>query len=115
MIGDREVRGPAALPETEFADPIPVPTRAINISSSGLRNASGASISTHSGRIERPQERYLLVERLNLDRAGHVSKTYMERFDRIEIDLTDSVFEIEVTYRSAGPAEWVTEPSEGSR
>lgn len=110
-----EVREIAALIEDEYAHAILIQTSAQEMSAPDLSDACGASVSTIYRRIERLQEYDLLSERMNLDRDGHHYKTYTARLDRIEIELVDGAFEIEVTYRPADAADRFTDLFEGLR
>lgn len=115
MTEDSDVREIAALLEDEYAHYILVHTSEHEMSAPELSEACDASVSTVYRRIERLQEHDLLDERLQLDRDGHHYKTYRARLQRIEIELTDDGFEIEVSYRPENPADSFTDLFEGFR
>ncbi|MFC6824563.1 helix-turn-helix domain-containing protein [Halopelagius fulvigenes] len=114
MSGD-EVRGLAALLEDEYAHAILIRTSTREMSAPELSDACDASVSTIYRRIERLQEYDLLSERLQLDKDGHHYKTYRARLDRIEIELNDGEFSVDVTYRAEDPADRFTGLFEGLR
>lgn len=115
MRADGEVREIAALLEDEYAHAILIYTSDRAMSAEELSDACEASVSTIYRRIERLQEKDLLAEQLQLDRDGHHYNTYAARLDRIEIELTDGGFEIEVTYRPDDAADRFTDLFEGLR
>lgn len=115
MTDGREVREVAALLEDEYAHTILIHTSTQEMSATDLSEACDASVSTIYRRIERLQEHDLLSEQLNLDRDGHHYKTYTARLDRIEIELVDGGFEIEITYRPEDAADRFTDLFEGLR
>jgi DNA-binding transcriptional ArsR family regulator len=115
MNEESEVRAIAALLEDEYAHDILRHTSEQPMSANELSDACDASVSTVYRRIERLQEHDLLAEELELDRDGHHYKTYRARLDRIEIELVDGRFEIEVTYREENAADRFTDLFEGLR
>ncbi|GAA0200607.1 helix-turn-helix domain-containing protein [Haladaptatus pallidirubidus] len=115
MAEDSEVREIAALLEDEYAHAILIYTSENAMSAPELSDACEASVSTIYRRIERLQEHELLDEQLQLDRDGHHYKTYTARLERIEIELREGKFEIEVTYRPADAADRFTDLFEGLR
>ena len=115
MTGDSGVREIAALLEDKYTHAILIYTSSQEMSAPELSDACDASVSTIYRRIERLQKHDLLTERLNLDQDGHHYNTYTARLDRIEIELVDGAFEIEVTYRPEDPADRFTDLFEGLR
>ncbi|WP_436343897.1 helix-turn-helix domain-containing protein [Natronorubrum sp. FCH18a] len=115
MIEDSDVREFAALFEDEYAHAILIHTSTKAMSAAELSEACDASISTVYRRIERLQEHDLLDERLQPDRDGHHYKTYAARLERVEIELVDGSFELDVTYRSDNAADRFTDLFEGLR
>lgn len=115
MTEGNEVREIAALLEDEYAHAILIHTSTGEMSATDLSEACDASVSTIYRRIERLQEHDLLAEQLNLDRDGHHYKTYTARLDRIEIELAEDGFEIEITYRPEDAADRFTDLFEGLR
>jgi hypothetical protein len=115
MTDDGDVREIAALLEDEYAHAILIHTSTREMSAPELSDACGASVSTIYRRIERLQRYDLLAERLQLDRGGHHYKTYRARLERIEIELVDGAFEIDVTYRTEDAADRFTDLFEGFR
>ncbi|WP_224450439.1 helix-turn-helix domain-containing protein [Haloprofundus salilacus] len=115
MTDGSDVRAVSALLEDEYAHAILIQTSRREMSAPELSEACDASVSTIYRRIERLQEYDLLDERLQLDRDGHHYNTYKARLERIEIELTDGEFEIEVTYREETAADRFTDLFEGLR
>ncbi len=115
MTVNSEVREIAALLEDEYAHAILIHTSEQTMSAPELSDACDASVSTIYRRIERLQEHDLLAEQLQLDQDGHHYKTYTARLDRVEIELRDGAFEIEITYRPDDAADRFTELFEGLR
>lgn len=115
MIGDSDVREIAALLEDEYAHAILIHTSTHEMSASELSDTCDASVSTIYRRIERLQEHDLLAEQLHLDRDGHHYNTYTARLERIEIELVDGAFEINLTYRPEDAADRFTDLFEGLR
>jgi predicted HTH transcriptional regulator len=115
MTEDSKVREIAALLEDEYAHAILIHTSTQEMSAPELSDACEASVSTIYRRIERLQEHDLLAEQLHLDQDGHHYKTYTARFERIDIELVDGAFEIEVTYRPEAAADRFTNLFEGLR
>jgi len=115
MTGESEVREIAALLEDEYAHAILIYTSTQEMSAPELSDTTDASVSTIYRRIERLQEHDLLAEQLNLDRDGHHYKTYTARLERIEIELIEGAFEIEMTYRPEDAADRFTDLFEGLR
>jgi predicted transcriptional regulator len=115
MTEDGDVREIAALLEDEYAHAILIHTSDRAMSADELSNACDASVSTIYRRIERLREHDLLAEQLQLDREGHHYRTYTARLQRIEIELEDGAFEMEVTYRPEDAADRFTNLFEGLR
>lgn len=115
MTEDSEVREIAALLEDEYSHAILIYTSKQEMSAPELSDACDASVSTIYRRIERLQEYDLLAEQLNLDRDGHHYNTYTARLERIEIELINGTFEIEVMYRPEDAADRFTDLFEGLR
>jgi len=115
MTEESEVRDIASLLEDEYAHAILRYTSERPMSANELSDACDASVSTVYRRIERLREHDLLAEELELDRDGHHYKSYRARLDRIEIELSDGRFEIEVTYREENAADRFTDLFEGLR
>lgn len=115
MRENSDVRTLASLLEDEYAHAILLHTSTEAMSAADLSDACNASVSTIYRRLERLQEHDLVSEHLQLDHEGHHYKTYTARLERIEIELVDGAFEIEVTYRSADPADRFTDLFEGFR
>lgn len=115
MTGDSDIRDIASLLKDEYAHAILVHTSTQEMSAPELSDACDASVSTIYRRIEHLQEYDLLAEQLNLDQDGHHYKTYMARLERIDIELTEGTFEIEVTYRPEDAADRFTNLFEGLR
>lgn len=115
MMQHSDLRTLASLLEDEYAHAILLYTSTRAMSAAELSDACNASVSTIYRRLERLQEHDLVSEHLKLDRGGHHYKTYTARLERIEIELIDGAFEIEVTYRSADPADRFTDLFEGFR
>lgn len=115
MTENSDVRAIAALLEDEYAHAILIHTSERAMSAHELSDVCDASVSTIYRRIERLQEHDLLADRLELDRDGHHYKTYTARLERIDIELNDGAFEIEVTYRTEDAADRFTDLFEGLR
>lgn len=115
MTEDSEVREIAALLEDEYSHAILIYTSKQEMSAPELSDVCDASVSTIYRRIERLQEYDLLAEQLNLDRDGHHYNTYTARLERIEIELINGTFEIEVMYRPEDAADRFTDLFEGLR
>ena len=115
MADDGDVRAISALLEDEYAHAILVQTSSRELSASQLSEACDASVSTVYRRIERLQEFDMLEERLQLDPDGHHYRTYAARLERIEIELDDGAFDVEVTYREETAADRFTDLFEGLR
>lgn len=115
MSGNSDVRAIASLLEDEYAHAILIHTSRQEMSAPELSDACDASVSTIYRRIERLQEHDLLAEHLQLDRDGHHYNTYTARLERIEIELVDGEFQLEVTYRKANAADRFTDLFEGLR
>ena len=115
MIEDSGVREIAALLEDEYAHAFLIHTSTQAMSAAELSEARDASISTIYRRIERLQEHDLLDEQLQPDRDGHHYRTYAARLERVEIELVDGSFELEVTYHAENAAARFTDLFEGLR
>lgn len=115
MTEDSDVQEIAALLEDEYAHDILIQTSKHEMSAPELSEACDASVSTIYRRIERLQRYDLLDEQLQLDRDGHHYKTYIARLERIEIELVDGSFELQVTYREETAADRFTDLFEGLR
>lgn len=115
MIENSDVRTLASLLEDEYAHAILLHTSTQAMSAAELSDACEASVSTIYRRLERLQEHDLVDEHLQLDQGGHHYRTYTARLERIEIELVDGDFEIEITYRPADPADRFTDLFEGLR
>lgn len=115
MTEDSEVQEIAALLEDEYAHAILIQTSTQAMSATELSDACDASVSTIYRRIDRLQEHDLLAEQLNIDRDGHHYNTYTAQLERIEIELVDGAFEIEVTFRPEDAADRFTDLFEGLR
>lgn len=114
-MGESDVREIAALLEDEYAHAILIQTSTTDMSASELSEACEASVSTIYRRIEQLQKHELLAERMKLDRDGHHYKTYTAQLERIEIELRDGRFEIEITHRPEDAADRFTDLFEGLR
>ncbi|WP_247003895.1 helix-turn-helix domain-containing protein [Halosolutus gelatinilyticus] len=110
-----DVRAIGGLLEDEYAHAILVQTSDQELSAPELSEACDASVSTIYRRIERLQEYELLEERLQLDRDGHHYSTYTARLDRIEIELEDGEFKLDIAYREENAADRFTDLFEGLR
>lgn len=115
MIEESDVREIAALLEDEYEHAILIHTSTQAMSASELSEVCDASVSTIYRRIERLLEHDLLDEQLQPDRDGHHYRTYVARLERIEIELVDGSFELDVTYRSDDAADRFTDLFEGLR
>lgn len=115
MTDDSEVREIAALLEDEYAYAILTQTSTQAMSAPELSDTCEASVSTIYRRIERLQDHDLLAEQLQLDQDGHHYKTYTARLERIDIELREGTFEVEVTYWPEAAADRFTDLFEGLR
>ncbi|WP_323171238.1 helix-turn-helix domain-containing protein [Natrialba sp. PRR66] len=115
MTADSDVREIASLLEDEYAHAILLHTSDQEMSAPELSEACDASVSTIYRRIERLQQYDLLEEQLQLDRDGHHYNTYTARLERIEIELVDGTFELEITHRPENAADRFTDLFEGLR
>lgn len=115
MTEDSDVRAIGALLEDEYAHAILIQTSTQEMSAPELSEACDASVSTIYRRIERLQEYELLEEHLQLDRDGHHYNTYTARLERIDIELENGEFKIELGYREASAADRFTDLFEGLR
>lgn len=115
MTEDNDVRAIGALLEDEYAHAILIQTSTQEMSAQELSEACNASVSTIYRRIERLQKYELLQEHLQLDRDGHHYNTYTAQLERIEIELQDGEFTIELTYRESNAADRFTDLFEGLR
>lgn len=115
MSEESDVQAIGALLEDEYAHAILIHTSRQNMSAPELSEACDASVSTIYRRIERLQEYDLLDEQLQLDRDGHHYNTYTARLERIEIELVNGSFELQVTYREETAADRFTDLFEGLR
>lgn len=115
MTENSDVRELASLLEDEYAHAILIQTSTQEMSVPELSEACDASESTIYRRIERLQQYDLLEGRLQLDRDGHHYNTYTARLERVEIELVDGSFELEVTYRTTTAADRFTDLFEGLR
>lgn len=115
MTGDSDVREISALLKDEYAHDILIHTSKQEMSAPQLSEACNASVSTIYRRIERLQQYDLLDEHLQLDKDGHHYKTYTARLERIEIELEDGEFKLNVTYREEDAADRFTDLFEGFR
>lgn len=115
MPEDSDVQEIGALLEDEYARAILIHTSRQEMSAPELSKACDASVSTIYRRIERLQQYDLLDEHLQLDKDGHHYNTYTARLERIEIELMDGKFKLEVSYREENAADRFTDLFEGFR
>lgn len=115
MTETDDVREIASLLEDEYAHAILIHTSSREMSVPELSEACDASESTIYRRIQHLQQYDLLEERLQLDRDGHHYNTYTARLERVEIELVDGRFELEVSYRTETAADRFTDLFEGLR
>ena len=115
MTEDNDIRAIGALLEDEYAHAILIQTSKREMSAQELSEACDASVSTIYRRIDRLQKYDLLEEHLQLDRDGHHYNTYAARLERIEIELENGEFTIELTYQEANAADRFTDLFEGLR
>lgn len=115
MTEDGDVRAIGALLEDEYAHTILIQTSKQEMSAQELSEACDASVSTVYRRIERLQEYELLEERLQLDKDGHHYNTYTARLKRIEVELENGEFAVDLTYREPNAADRFTDLFEGMR
>lgn len=115
MSEEVDVRAIGSLLEDEYAHAILIYTGSQEMSAPELSEACNASVSTIYRRIDRLQEYDLLEEHLQLDKDGHHYNTYRSRLERIEIELENGEFDIEITYREEIAADRFTDLFEGFR
>ncbi|MCW8173218.1 helix-turn-helix domain-containing protein [Natrialba swarupiae] len=105
---DSETEELLALLDDEYARTIILETYDEAQSAESLSAACDADPSTIYRRIDRLQERGLLVDQQRLDPNGHHYKVYVARLEGVAIDVTEDGFDVDVDYAEEEPADTFT-------
>lgn len=113
MSDDADVATVASLLDDEYAREILAATSRESVSAEELCDHCEASPPTIYRRLDRLREHDLVAAQRRVDPNGHHHEVFLARLERVDVELRDGEYSVEVDRRPVDAADRFTELFEG--